>query len=131
MLDRAAAMGLPAEGRFRQHYSQVTDCLRQFLEVVHGVPALERTTRETKTALRATPAIPADTAAALIALLSEADQVKFAGGRPGIETAEAAIPRARVLIDDLWALRERPPAEDLADDPPDDPATEGPEASRS
>jgi hypothetical protein len=131
MLDRAAAMGLPAVGRFRQHYSQVVDCLRHFLEVVHGVPALERTTRETARALRATPAIPADTAAALIALLSEADQVKFAGVRPGIATAEAAIPRARVLIDDLWAVRERPPAEDLAEETSDDPATEGPEAPRS
>ncbi len=126
LLDRAEAMRLPAAGRFRQHYSQVTECLRAFLEVVHGVPALERTTRETDTALRATPAIPGDTAAALIAFLNEADQVKFAGWQPGIEAAEAAIPRARILIDGLWAVRTAPsvdtPADGAADAPAVDPA---------
>ena len=117
MLDRLAARDLPASGRFRQHYAQVTACLRHFLEGVHGVPALERTTRETAAALRNTPAVPADTAAALVAFLREADHVKFAGQRPEVATARAAIPRARTLVDALWAARPRPVAEESPDDP--------------
>lgn len=107
VLDRIAAMGLLEAGHQREHYALVTDCLRHFLEVVHQVPALERTTRETDAALRAAPRVSARSAEDVLAILREADRVKFAGGRAEPRVAASLIPRVRAVLDRLWAERPR------------------------
>ena len=45
-LDRIAALGLPARGDYKQHYTLVVDTLRHYLEGRYGIEAMDRTTYE-------------------------------------------------------------------------------------
>ncbi|HEX5387458.1 MAG TPA: hypothetical protein VFW66_12195 [Gemmatimonadales bacterium] len=90
--------GWAARGDAARHYAMVTDALRQYLADAHGVPALERTTRE----LLAT--LPHEVARPLLAercaaLLTEADLVKFGRAGRRLENAEEFSRDARVLLD--------------------------------
>jgi hypothetical protein len=97
-LERIAALDLPAQAEFKRHYTLVADCVRTFVEGVYHVPALDRTTGELLSALRRVR--QAATATGLLReLLEEADFVKFARFRPGVEQARAAVPMARRFVD--------------------------------
>jgi hypothetical protein len=80
-IDRA---DLPIE----QRYAQAADIVRGYIAATRGVPALERTTTETLSALNANGEVAK--------FFHEADLVKFAGWRPDTYTA-----RARQVIDAL------------------------------
>lgn len=97
-LDRIERLDLPGQGRFKEYYSLVTDCLRRYLGGMYQVPAIDLTTWETKQALKHT-AIAPEYARQFIDLFSEGDLVKFARFIPNIKTARSIIGQARLLID--------------------------------
>jgi hypothetical protein len=96
-LDRIAAADHVAHGALGLQYVEVTAVLRRYLEERYGVPALERTTSELAESLRRTPLRP-DLAARMLALLREADLVKFAKAVPSAADARATEARAREAV---------------------------------
>jgi len=97
-LDYIAALDLPAQGAFKQHYSLVTDCVRAYLEGRYAVPALDQTTYQLMRALRKIK-FKGEPLTLLRNLLDEADLVKFAKFEPAVEPAQVAITHARRLVE--------------------------------
>jgi len=102
-LARIERLDLPGQGRFKEHYTLVTDCLRRYLEDRYHVLALERTTTEIKLALRHAD-LPRDTARQFLALFTASDMVKFARFVPTAGDARTLIPQARELVEKSKAL---------------------------
>ncbi len=93
-LDRIAALGLPARGEYKQHYTLVVDTLRHYIERRYGVEAMDRTSFELVDALDRIR-VKVD---GLSPLLDEADLVKFAKFSPSTDSAAHAIERAREIV---------------------------------
>jgi len=93
-LDRIAALGLPARGDYKQHYTLVVDALRHYLEARYGIEAMDRTTFELMDVLEHRR-VSVD---GLAPLLDEADLVKFAKFAPSTESATHALDRAREIV---------------------------------
>lgn len=93
-LDRIAALGLPARGDYKQHYTLVVDALRHYLEARYGIEAMDRTTFELMDVLEHRR-VSVD---GLAPLLDEADLVKFAKFAPSVENAAHALDRARSIV---------------------------------
>lgn len=81
-----AAMQLPENGRFKEHYTRISDILRSYVSQRYHLDVLERTTPEIKNMIRKTD-IPADAAGEFIKLLEESDLVKFTEIKPRIADA--------------------------------------------
>lgn len=114
-LVRIEQLRLPEKGRFKKHYTLVSDCVRVYGERSFGIPVLERTTSEVRAGLKATDLSPA-LRHSLLGLLGESDLVKFARFTPDVPSANLAIARARHIVDET---RPRPPvAESGGADPP-------------
>jgi hypothetical protein len=96
-LDRIAALDLPAQNQFKEHYSLVTDCLRRYIEGRYQIPALEQTTSELRTAF-SVALIPSETVRKFLNVFTEGDLVKFARYRPQTHDAYALLDRGRSLI---------------------------------
>ena len=96
-LDEIDAMGLVAAGRLKTHYALATDTLRAYLAERWGVPALDQTSDELLSALKAAGR-PRGAAPYLAPLLQEADLVKFARLSPDAERAAALTARLRELL---------------------------------
>ncbi len=97
-LDRIQAMRLPEKGRFKEHYTQVTDCLRTYIEGQFQVHVFDRTTTELKAGLRGSSLAP-DHARRFVDLFMEGDLVKFAKLTPEVEAAYQFTDQARTLVD--------------------------------
>ena len=61
-LERIGRLGLPEQGRFKEHYSLVSDTIRLYIERTYHVPMLERTTGEIRINLQQTTISRANTA---------------------------------------------------------------------
>ena len=85
-LNAIEAMRLPQQGRFKEHYSLVSDCVRGYVERAFGVPALERTTGEIQADLAAAGFAP-EVQAALVAFLQDSDLIKFTTLTPDAASA--------------------------------------------
>ncbi len=96
-LARIEALDLPGQGRFKEYYTLVGDCLRQYLESRYDISALERTTAELKSALRRTEISRPD-AREFISLFEACDLVKFARFVPDMDAARKLIPAAETII---------------------------------
>jgi hypothetical protein len=97
-LNRIDGLGLPDKGRFKEHYTLVTDCLRTYIERQFHVHTFDRTTLELKQSLRQSSMAP-DHARHVIDLFVESDLVKFAKLTPNLEVARQATDQARKLVD--------------------------------
>jgi hypothetical protein len=97
-LDRIRGLRLPEKGRFKQHYTLVTDCLRTYIETQYRVHAFDRTTTELKASLRGSTMAP-DHARGFLDLFMESDLVKFAKLTPDVEVAHQLADQARTLVD--------------------------------
>jgi hypothetical protein len=93
-LDRISAMELATRGEYKSHYTLVVDTLRRYLEARYRIEAMDRTTFELLDVLEARSV----RIEGLAPLLDEADLVKFAKFTPTVETAVAAINRAREMV---------------------------------
>jgi hypothetical protein len=107
---------LPEQGRFKEHYTFVSDTVRVYVERRYGVPALERTTGEIRPDLARTD-MSTDVTALLIAFLQESDLVKFSEWTPDVASAQQLLARGRMIVE---ATKPEPAAQeaDLAGQPP-------------
>jgi hypothetical protein len=103
------AMALPAQGRYKEHYTLVSHTIRTYVEQRYGVPALERTTTEIRRDLRQTGMPPAITAL-LVAFLQESDLIKFSTFTPDMESAQELLEQGRAIVEATAPAPEEPAA---------------------
>ena len=96
-LGRIEGLRLPDQGRFKEYYSLVTDCLRGYLEKQHDVRAFDRTTVELKASLREST-LSTEQRRRFISIFAESDWVKFARFIPEMEMARQLLTQARILV---------------------------------
>jgi len=106
-LARIEGLGLLEQGRFKEYYSLITDCLRAYLEGQFDLRALDRTTSELKAVLRQSD-LELEQARQLLSLFAESDLVKFAKFTPQVSAARQVMVRAQAFVDQT---RPRPEAE--------------------
>lgn len=97
-------LDLPGQGRYKEHYTLVSDCLRQYLEAQHRLPATDRTTDELRMTLKHSP-IDSILTRGVLDVLNDSDLVKFAKFIPAASEACAVVGRCRQLVE---ALEPRP-----------------------
>ena len=96
-LDRIASMPLESESDFKERYTLVSDCLRNYLLSRYYVPAPELTTRQTLEELELSGRL--DSAIySLEGILEESDLVKFARFIPNRDDAISIIERSRDFV---------------------------------
>ncbi|MEX2048141.1 MAG: hypothetical protein WEB90_01025 [Gemmatimonadota bacterium] len=91
------ASPLLGRGEVKEYHIEVSDILRAYVERRFGVDALEMTTAEVVTGLRARNA-DADFIHGLRAFLDQCDLVKFAKVRPGPEASRQVLELGRRLV---------------------------------
>ena len=99
-LARIEALELTKEKRFKEHYVLVSDVARRYLDAELHLDVLESTTAEVSRQIRESP-VPWKLGHRVLTVLFVSDLVKFARYRPSSEEADALIPDARTLINDL------------------------------
>lgn len=97
-LDRIAALNLPSNERYKEHYALISDCLRRYIEGRYNIPALEKTTAEVRDAF-AYAGAPMYDVQSFMNILSDSDLVKFARYVPNPNDAYALIYQARDVVD--------------------------------
>lgn len=96
-LARVKGLGLPEDGRFKEHYTLVSDCIRLYMERIYEFAVLERTTSEIQANLRAKD-ISREVAGHFVSVLDVSDLVKFSKFQPDIASAHHLIDDARQLV---------------------------------
>jgi hypothetical protein len=97
-LDRIARMGLPEQGRFKEHYTLGSDTIRIYLERTFGIPMMERTTGEIAREMQGTT-IDRGTRRRVVTFLEESDLVKFTDIMPGEAEAYEIIAQGRMIVE--------------------------------
>lgn len=97
-LDRVEQLDLPRLGRFKEHYTLVSDCIRLYMEKTYQFPVLERTTGEIRIDLKRTK-VSSEVAKEFISLLDESDLVKFSKFRPDIHSAQQILQNSRQIVE--------------------------------
>ncbi|MFL7892247.1 MAG: hypothetical protein AB8I56_09285 [Anaerolineales bacterium] len=97
-LDRIESLDLPHTGRFKEHYTFVSECIRVYMENTYHFPVLERTTGEIRSNLKRTT-VKKDAADQFIELLVASDLVKFSKFTPDITSAHQVLIRGRGIIE--------------------------------
>ncbi|MGQ0562383.1 MAG: hypothetical protein ACT443_10970, partial [Gemmatimonadota bacterium] len=92
-LDRIAAMRLPEQNEFKRFYTLVSEVLRNYMQTVEPTWRTHLTTDEMAAKMR-----PEDEAKPALALLRQADLVKFARSTPDPATAARDLDRTRAWI---------------------------------
>ena len=115
-LDRIESLNLPARSQFKEHYSMVTECLRQYIEGRYEIPALEQTTDELQAAFRRSRSISHDHAHDFVDMMRRSDLVKFARYTPPAEEATFLVQEARAVVDETTPQpKPEPPPAPVAD----------------
>lgn len=96
-LNRVQGLRLPDEGRFKEHYTFISDAMRVYAERTFKVPVLERTTIEVQMSLKTTD-VDAELASTFTDILDESDMVKFAKVTPDIDSAYMLIETSRQFV---------------------------------
>lgn len=122
-LARIEALDLPGQGRYKEYYTLISDCMRRYLVDGFQIPAIDLTTSETQKRLAASDLPPA-LGQRLVVILLEADLVKFARFTPEDDEAEGVIAQARYFVEASMPRLES----ELATESPSD-RGEGPPAS--
>jgi len=97
-LDRIESLNLPAQAQFKDHYSLVTDCLRQYIEDRYKIPALEETTREIRADFDRLNVSSTDSNS-FLNLFITSDLVKFARFKPNVNDAYNLVVKARHIVE--------------------------------
>jgi hypothetical protein len=97
-LDRIARLGLPEQGRFKEHYTMGSDTIRLYLEQTFGIPMMERTTGEIANEMQETT-IDRGTRRRVVTFLEESDLVKFTDIMPGEAEAYELIAQGRMIVE--------------------------------
>ncbi len=96
-LERIEGLRLSENGRFKEHYTLVSDTVRLYIEKISGVPVTERTTGEIQTNLRNSKIDP-KVARDFVAFLLESDLIKFSTFEPNINAANQLMLSARNIV---------------------------------
>jgi hypothetical protein len=88
---------LPENGRFKEHYTLITDALRAYVEQTQGIQATDRTTAEIQKELSKS-SLTTEQAKQFTNILSESDLVKFAKFTPDIDSAHALVNQAKQFV---------------------------------
>jgi hypothetical protein len=91
------SLNLPAEGRYKEHYTLISNCVRRYMEQTWAIPVLERTTAEIQASLRAAD-VPADVRRLFLSFLDESDLVKFSTFTPDALSASQLLGQARLIV---------------------------------
>lgn len=97
-LYRVESLDLPFSGRFKEHYTLVSDCLRVYIEKTYQIPVLERTTGEIKGNMKRS-SIPHEVAKQFVSLLDESDLVKFSKFTPEVKNAHDLLIQGREIVE--------------------------------
>lgn len=97
-LARADSLNLPAEGRFNEYYTLVSESVRRYMGLTYHIPVLERTTAEIQGDLLAAAVDPA-IRRQFVAFLQESDLVKFANFQPTTDDAAELATQARAIVE--------------------------------
>ncbi len=108
-LDALAAENLPGKGEFKPYYFRLSEIVRGYLGELYGFEALESTTPELLTALRArtTPGLPMND---LVAFAESSDFVRYAKQEPSLEQCKADLELAYRIIHSTQAAAAPPRA---------------------
>jgi hypothetical protein len=98
-LARIGQLGLPEQGRFKEHYTLVSDTIRLYIERAYDVPMLERTTGEIRSGLKQSDLSQNNTRQVII-FLEESDLVKFSTFAPDQASAYALIAQGRQIVEE-------------------------------
>lgn len=98
----AERLNLPAEGRFNEHYTLVSESVRRYMGLTYHIPVLERTTAEIQHDLQ-TAAIDPTLRRRFVSFLQDSDVVKFANFRPTMADAAAHLAEARAIVETAQA----------------------------
>ena len=98
-LSRLVGRGLPAKGRFKDFYIELTMVVRRYVQRKYGIKAPHLTTEEFFDATSKTPEFPKIVLDELIEFLRKADMVKFAGVEATTETADEATGAAEKYLE--------------------------------
>jgi len=112
-LDQIQELSLPGRNRMKEHYTLVTECVRQYAERVYSIPAMDRTTAEFKTAMRKAR-VSREHVDLFSNLFLESDLVKFAKLIPDVREADQSVSQARHIVDVTKPERVKEEAEDEA-----------------
>ena len=104
-LERIGELRLPESGRFKEHYTLLSDCLRIYTERIYHFPVRERTTSEIRSGLKATTIQP-ETGRQLVQILEESDLVKFSKFTPNPAQAYQVLENARQIVMDTHPVPE-------------------------
>ena len=96
-LTRIEGLKLPADARFKEHYTLISDCLRLYMERRFNVPMLERTTAEIEAGLRET-SLRQPLVGQYISVLDVSDLVKFSKYTPDVSSACGLLESARQIV---------------------------------
>lgn len=110
-LDRIATLGLPAKGRYHEHYALLSRALRAYLGEEFGLAALERTPRELVGGMERA-GVDRKQAALILEVLRDADLARFHRLPPYPRHAEDAV-RGAVEVMRRAAAAERAAIEEL------------------
>lgn len=109
-LERLRALetsGLAERSEFNPYYTELSLVLRTYLGDRYGFDAVERTVDELNDALQAI-STPGLDRVRLKALLTEADQIKFAKYRPRTDDVKASLTFARSIVESTQAASTTP-----------------------
>lgn len=102
-LDRIAALPLESDSDFKERYTLVSDCLRNYLWGQFSFPALELTTRQIMRSIESSD-VSTSERDDLARILDECDLVKFARFLPDADDAIGVIERSRDFIRQTGAV---------------------------
>ena len=97
-LTRIGELGLVEQGRFKEYYTLITDCLRTYLENQFQLRVFDRTTSQLKPVLRQSDLAP-EHSRRLLDLFQWSDMVKFAKFTPDPTVAHQVLVEAQALVD--------------------------------
>lgn len=113
-LDDIEQASLLSAGQFQQHYTQVSETIRRYMELAFNLNAMEETTHELRRSLEQNLSLDKELQTSLIALLQEADVVKFAKIRPNYTEAINLVNTAREFVKDSHTQTMAQPVEQEA-----------------
>jgi hypothetical protein len=107
-LDELERDALTSRGQIKEHYARLSLILRTYMERRFRFPAVESTTYEIGNTLEASRVLDPAMRGDVLALLDDADLVKFARFRPAERAPADALVRARGWVEATRALASAP-----------------------
>lgn len=92
----------PEEGKIKAYYVELTDIVREYIEQRYGIAAMEMTSTEVATAIKAEKSVNKARHRAILNMMTTADLVKFAKGRPPSSYHEESYQAAKTFIEETY-----------------------------